>query len=205
MMLSNKNNVPIVLASASPRRKELLAQLGVEFTVAPASIDESVNVGEGAVEYVGRMAAEKAQAGYTEALGLYGQEPLVIGADTAVVLGDRILGKPADRDDALAMLELLSGQTHRVLSGVAITDGRSVESRISETLVSFRDLAPAERQEYWRSGEPIDKAGAYAIQGLGALFVKEITGSYTGVVGLPLFETAELLALFGIAPELESA
>jgi septum formation protein len=205
MMPLNKNKVPIILASASPRRKELLAQLGVEFTVAPAPIDESVKSDEAASAYVVRMATEKAQAGYEAAVSHTGRDMVVIAADTAVVLGERILGKPADQDDALKMLALLSGQTHRVLSGVAITDGQTLESRISDTAVNFRRLSAAERSAYWRSGEPVDKAGAYAIQGLGALFVAGINGSYTGVVGLPLFETAELLALFGIVPGLESA
>jgi len=121
------------------------------------------------------------------------------------VLGEKILGKPADQQDAIAMLEMLSGQTHHVLSCVALIDGQRSASRLSDTEVSFRALLPGESTAYWQSGEPIDKAGAYAIQGLGALFVKGIQGSYTGVVGLPLYETAELLTLFGIELGLEPA
>jgi len=183
----------IVLASASPRRRELLAQLEVEFSVAPADVDESVAPGETAEEYVRRMAVTKARAGQLAAHG----GALVIGADTAVVLESVILGKPADETDALRMLEMLSGQTHRVLSAVAVTDGNRTEERMSATEVSFRPLTTDESAAYWATGEPCDKAGAYAIQGLGALFVTGIHGSYTGVVGLPLYETAELLAAFG--------
>jgi septum formation protein len=202
-MHTEQNSVSLILASASPRRKELLAQLGVQYTVAPADIDESVLAGEDPWAYVNRMAEEKARAGFAAASP--GHECVVIGADTTVVLNDTILGKPTDQQDAIAMLEMLSGQTHHVLSCVALTDGQRIASRLSDTEVKFRALLPGESTAYWQSGEPIDKAGAYAIQGLGALFVKGIQGSYTGVVGLPLYETAELLTLFGIELGLEPA
>ena len=202
-MHTEQKSVSLILASASPRRKELLAQLGVLYTVAPADIDESVWAGEDPWDYVQRMAEEKARAGFAAAATE--RECIVIGADTTVVLDDTILGKPADQQDALAMLEMLSGQTHHVLSCVAVTDGQRIASRLSATEVSFRALLPGESTAYWQSGEPIDKAGGYAIQGLGALFVKGIQGSYTGVVGLPLYETAELLQSFGIELGLEPA
>jgi septum formation protein len=140
------------------------------------------------------MALAKAKAGFEQAGGT---AHTVLGSDTAVVLGDRIFGKPTDRDDALEMLLMLSGNTHRVMSAVAlVADGR-VAQRLSITEVEFRAIASTEAAAYWRTGEPTDKAGGYGIQGLGALFVKALHGSYSGVVGLPLFETAELLGEFG--------
>lgn len=189
----------IVLASASPRRRELLAQIGVEFTVSPADIDETALPGELPDDYVLRMAITKAQRGYANLV-----EPLasslILGADTAVVLDKQILGKPRDQAEAEYMLACLSGRTHRVMSAVAVTDGRRLASRLSITAVTFRDLRAEEIMAYWHSGEPRDKAGAYAIQGYGALLVRELQGSYSGVVGLPLFETAELLESFGWSP-----
>lgn len=185
----------LVLASASPRRRELLAQLGVQFDVVPADIDEYVLPGERPETYVRRMAEGKAKAGWAGASG----RP-VLGADTAVVVDGLILGKPRDRDDALRMLELLSGRTHRVISGVAIADGDQVLERLCSTEVTFGEISAAEREAYWATGEPQDKAGAYGIQGLGARFVRHINGSYTGVVGLPLYETAELLRCTGLLP-----
>jgi septum formation protein len=192
------SHMTLVLASASPRRRELLAGLGVEFTVAPADIDEQVRPGEPPLDYVRRMAIEKARAGYAQAAAQAGVTGLtVMGADTAVVLGTAILGKPVDRADGIRMLELLSGQAHQVLSSVALTDGQRLEERTSVTDVVFRPLRSGESAAYWETGEPHDKAGAYAIQGLGALFVEELSGSYSGVVGLPLFETAAMLLDFG--------
>lgn len=192
------NKDRIILASGSPRRSELLAQIGLQFIVSPTAIDETVHSGEAPADYVRRMATEKAQAGYrrTADNGSAGRV-VVIGADTAVVVDSRILGKPRDQADAAQMLKLLSGRSHKVLSAVAVIDEQHLEERCSETAVSFRELSDAEIDAYWHTGEPADKAGAYAIQGLGALFIKEIRGSYTGVVGLPLYETAELLDLFG--------
>jgi len=187
----------LVLASASPRRRELLGILGVQFNVQSADIDESVNPGESPEGYVRRMALSKARAGLVTS-----PECSVLGADTAVVVDDRILGKPVDRDDALAMLALLSGRRHRVLSAVVLADADNEVQRLSETEVVFRNIGTAEAEAYWHSGEPADKAGAYAIQGKGAVFVRKIMGSYSGVVGLPLYETAELLVESGYRPAL---
>lgn len=194
---SRPEKLQIVLASASPRRRELLAQIGVEFTVNPADIDETVRAGEVPENYVLRMAITKAQQDFATLAEPAFAHRLVLGADTAVVIDRQILGKPRDQADAEYMLACLSGRTHRVLSAVAVSDGTRTESRLSVTAVTFRTLRPGEGLAYWQSGEPCDKAGAYAIQGRGAVFVSELQGSYTGVVGLPLFETAELLEMFG--------
>ncbi len=197
---SRVKKLQIVLASASPRRRELLMQIGVEFTVSPADIDETVHAGEAPEDYVLRMVITKSQQGFASLAEPAASCPLVLGADTAVVLDGQILGKPRDQADAEYMLACLSGRTHRVMSAVAVTDGQRLASRLSVTAVSFRELRPGESTSYWQSGEPRDKAGAYAIQGCGALFVRELQGSYSGVVGLPLFETAELLEMFGWSP-----
>jgi septum formation protein len=182
----------LVLASASPRRRELLGILGVQFSVQPADIDESVIPGESPEDYVRRMALSKARAGLKQ-----NPQSGVLGSDTAVVVDERILGKPAGREDGLAMLALLSDRSHRVLSALALVDADGEAQRLSDTDVSFRRISPAEAEAYWGSGEPIDKAGGYAIQGQAAAFIREIRGSYSGVVGLPLYETAELLAETG--------
>jgi septum formation protein len=191
--MANLNQM-LVLASASPRRAELLEQIGLEFSVLPADIDERRRTNESPANYVERMAREKALQGWalstTDAV-------LVIGADTAVVLADRVFGKPADQQDAVRSLVELAGQTHTVMTAVTITDGIQVEQCLSATRVTLRDISAAEAAAYWRSGEAADKAGGYAIQGLGAQFVAGIEGSYSGVVGLPLFETTELLERFG--------
>lgn len=184
---------PICLASTSPRRRELLAQLGLTFDVLRLDIDESRRADESPEGYVRRLAAEKAAAG----LGLR-PEAVVIAADTTVALGNDELGKPASLQEAQAMWTRLSGAEHRVLTGVTVASAERVETRVVTTQVRFRDITPAEMEAYWASGEPADKAGGYAIQGLGAIFVQGITGSYSNVVGLPLAETAALLSLFGI-------
>ncbi len=184
------------LASASPRRRELLLQIGVPHQRVAAPIDESVLPGETPAAYVERLARAKAAAGLA-ALGA--ADACVLGADTAVVLDGRILGKPADRADGLAMLAALSGREHEVLTAVAVADASRCLARVVRSRVHFRTLAEAEREAYWASGEPQDKAGGYAIQGLAAIFVDRLEGSYSAVVGLPLAETAELLAGFGIA------
>ena len=180
----------IYLASRSPRRRELLSQIGVHHEVVVADVDESLRPGEAPVEYVIRLALEKARTAHEALAG----RPLlpVLGADTAVVVGDEILGKPRDRGDFLAMMERLSGRSHKVLTGVALV-GEKTESRLSVSKVTFRSVSAQEAMAYWESGEPADKAGGYAIQGLGALFITRVEGSYSGVMGLPLFETAELL------------
>lgn len=186
----------LYLASASPRRRELLEQIGVDFTVLPVDIDETPLSGEAPADYVRRLAREKALAALAR---LDASAPLcVLGADTTVTLDGRILGKPADRDEGLAMLALLSGRTHRVLTAVALADAGRCEVRLVDSAVTFRPMTPAEAERYWAGGEPCDKAGGYAIQGLGAVFVRRLEGSYSGVVGLPLCETAELLGAFGV-------
>jgi septum formation protein len=184
----------IYLASQSPRRRELLAGLGLEVRILNADIDEQHTAGELPDAYAQRLALAKARAGDTLRSG-----PItpVLGADTVVVAGDRVMGKPAGRDDAVDMLGALSGRSHWVHTGVAVVSAAREAVTISSTEVWFREITLAERREYWATGEPADKAGGYAIQGFGALFVTEIRGSYTGVMGLPLFETARLLQEFG--------
>ncbi len=181
----------IILASASPRRSELLNQIGVRHRIHPVDVDESVQPGEAPALYVTRLALTKARAGWQR----FGQaEALaVLGSDTAVVLGPSILGKPRDQADAVAMLMQLSGQTHEVLTSVALVWAGEARTRTSVTRVRFAELTEAECLAYWHTGEPADKAGAYAIQGLAARFIERIDGSYSGVMGLPLFETSALL------------
>ena len=186
---------PLYLASGSPRRRELLTQIGVPLTVVSAPIDESPLPDESALAYVERLARAKAVAGLASVEG----PAVVLGADTAVVLDGRILGKPENREDALAMLADLSGREHQVLTAVALSNGLLMQSLCVTSKVRFRAISADEAQRYWASGEPVDKAGGYAIQGLGAVFVTGLSGSYSAVVGLPLSETAELLGTFGIA------
>jgi septum formation protein len=183
----------IILASASPRRRELLDQIKVVYSVNPVDLDETPQPGEAPVDYVQRLAAEKSAA----CIAQLGDKLPVLAADTAVVLGDLIMGKPKDREDALAMLRQLSGKMHQVYSAVSLR-GREHGQAVSITEVTFRSLTEGEIAAYWQSGEPVDKAGSYAIQGLGGVFVESISGSFSGVVGLPLFETAELLSGQGI-------
>lgn len=183
----------LFLASTSPRRRELLAQLGLEFSVLQVGVDESRRIGEAPSDYVARLAREKAEAGRAVA-----REGVVIAADTTVVLGEDILGKPASLEEAVAMWSRLSGREHHVLTGVAVGHQDRIEVRVVRTIVRFREIDPGEMRAYWASGEPTDKAGGYAIQGIGAIFVSGIDGSYSNVVGLPLAETAELLKQSGI-------
>jgi len=186
----------IVLASASPRRRELLQQIGVQFRVMVSNSDETPGPGEAAIDYVRRVALAKARAVW-QRLSPDARCP-VLGADTEVVLDGVILGKPADRDAGLAMLERLSGRSHEVLSAVALVYGDSQAVRVSRSVVSFRATTSPEREAYWNTCEPRDKAGGYAVQGLGAVFINKLDGSYSGVMGLPIFETAELLRECGI-------
>jgi septum formation protein len=186
----------VYLASGSPRRRELLRQIGVPFRVIGAAVDERLRPAESACPYVLRLAAAKADAGWESSRDAI-QAP-VLAADTAVVLDGRILGKPADRQDAEAMLRQLSGRTHEVLTGVALRGPHGLESRVSRSAVTFRSITAAEVRDYWETGEPADKAGAYAVQGLAAIFIADLRGSYSGVMGLPLFETAELLRAAGV-------
>lgn len=190
----------IILASASPRRQELLAQIGVRFTVRGQDIDESIHAGEPPRDYVQRMAQEKADSALNEIAAQPGAEAgIVLAADTSVVCDEAVLGKPGSEADAIAMLQRLSGRTHRVLSAVSVAaSGGEWRHGLSESLVTFRAISFDEAQRYYRSGEPEGKAGAYAIQGYGAVFVERIEGSYSGVMGLPLFETAQLLNEFSV-------
>jgi len=191
----------LYLASASPRRRELLAQIGLRVDVVSQSVKEHLLDNESPENYVQRLALEKAQAGL-RVPDIHRQCP-VLGADTAVVMDDCILGKPASEAAALAMLKQLSGRTHRVLSAVAVVGKDNlgqdrVETCLSQSRVRFRRIDEQECLAYWHTGEPADKAGAYGIQGLGAVFIEHLEGSYSGVMGLPLFETSELLYRFGI-------
>ncbi|SEM30255.1 septum formation protein [Pseudomonas sp. ok272] len=190
---------PLYLASGSPRRRELLTQVGVPFTAISADIDETPLTDEAPMAYVERLARSKALAGRARLLaGEPGAPACVLGADTAVVLDGQILGKPQDEADARAMLQRLSGREHEVLTAIALLDGPRLESRVVRSLVRFRPISDQEARAYWASGEPQDKAGGYGIQGLGAVFVAGLNGSYSAVVGLPLCETCELLGHFGI-------
>lgn len=186
----------LYLASGSPRRCELLAQIGVPFTLVGASIDETPLENESAASYVERLALGKAAAG--RAMLADSADACVLGADTAVILDGRILGKPADQADALAMLMALSGREHEVLTAIALLDDQRCETRLVSSRVRFRNISKEEATVYWHSGEPRDKAGGYAIQGLAAVFVAGLNGSYSAVVGLPVCETADLLSQFGI-------
>ena len=192
----------VYLASSSPRRQELLERMGMTFALVAQGVDEQVHVDEPPEVFVIRLALEKARAGFANRPA--GATAPVLGADTAVVIEDDILGKPTDQADALAMLERLSGQTHRVLTGVALVDETGEATRLSVSSVTFRAISLAERQAYWRSGEPEGKAGGYAIQGLGGVFAEQLEGSYSGVMGLPMFETDDLLRSFGVASALSA-
>ena len=182
------------LASASPRRRELLLQIGVPHVVSPADVDESPGADETPRDYVLRLARAKAQAAWNAARDLP-----VLGADTTVVVDGAIFGKPRDREHAADMLRALSGRTHEVLTAVALATRAGVTAALSASQVRLRPTTAAERARYWDSGEPRDKAGGYAIQGLGAVFIEALSGSYSGVMGLPLFETAQLLEAAGVA------
>lgn len=194
----------IYLASRSPRRRELLKQIDVPFEVLvlrehPArglDVDESVHPGEAPADYVHRVALAKAEVGWRRIEQRRLRRFPVLGADTAVCLGEEILGKPADRADAARMLRMLSGREHRVLTAVAIKFEDRVEEVASESRVRFCELDESDVEAYLKSGEATDKAGAYAIQGRAAAFVTEIHGSYTGIMGLPLHETAQLIRKF---------
>ncbi|MDP8986414.1 MAG: Maf-like protein [Pseudomonadota bacterium] len=190
------------LASASPRRQELLTQIGVLFELLRVSVDEAIEPGEMPETYVVRLARAKAACGWVASRGLRppaaGAGAPVLAADTAVVLEGRILVKPADREDGERMLSELSGRTHQVLTAVTVATAGGLQSRLSRSEVTFRAITPAEVHAYWDTGEPSDKAGGYAIQGRAAIFIANLRGSYSGVMGLPLYETAELLEIAGV-------
>lgn len=182
----------IYLASSSPRRSELLGQIGVSFDLVKADIEEKPEMGESAQDYVLRLALQKAQAGFKNS----SKDRPVLGADTIIVVDQRILEKPRDKRHAQEMLQLLSGRVHQVFTAVALVQGDDTKSTLVKTEVSFKKLSAQEISDYWGTGEPIDKAAGYAIQGVAGKFINNISGSYSGVVGLPLFETAELIREF---------
>lgn len=188
----------IYLASASPRRRELLEQLGLLLQRIHADIDETPHPGENAADYALRLALEKAAAGWrVVAEGGLPAHPL-LAADTTVTLDGEIFGKPVDEQDARRMLHLFSGRTHQVITALAVRLGEQVEHAVSITDVTFGTLSEHDISRYLDTGEPFDKAGAYGIQGMAGVFVQRIDGSFTGVMGLPLFETAQLLGRFGL-------
>lgn len=184
----------VFLASTSPRRAQLLAQLGVEFDVVNAPVEEVALPGEDADSFVRRMAIEKALDGFNKVAGA---KVWVVAGDTVVKVDNQVLGKPRNQADAMRMWRLLSGREHQVLSAVAVVYDGEVCCALSETTVVFALLSEADMLAYWASGEPQDKAGAYAVQGLGARFISSINGSYSGVMGLPLFELGQLLQRLG--------
>ena len=182
----------IYLASNSPRRAELLGQIAVPFSLVKAPIEEKRNEGESAENYVLRLALEKAQAGFENS----DRARPVLGADTIVVIDQQILEKPADQVHAKKMLQLLSGRTHQVFTAIALVDSRFAKTKLVKTDVSFKVLSEQEIDEYWLTGEPLDKAAGYGIQGVAGKFVTNISGSYSAVVGLPLYETEQLIKEF---------
>jgi septum formation protein len=183
----------LCLASMSPRRRELLQQIGVRPLVTAPNIDEAVLPGEAAADYVVRMARTKALSIEQHTVGLP-----VLAADTVVLIDELILGKPASAAEGVAMLERLAGRAHEVLTAVALAANDGLAFRLSASEVRFRALSRAECRAYWDTGEPHDKAGGYAVQGRGAVFIESLNGSYSGVMGLPLYETAELLRAAGV-------
>ena len=191
---SQSGPVDLVLASASPRRRELLAQIGIAFRVVVADVDESVLPGESPADYVVRLAHDKA----LEVLKRARPGLPVLGSDTAVVLDRTLLGKPTDRADGMRMLLALAGRTHEVLTGVAVLAAGRTYYRLNSSRVLLRDISPEEAAAYWATGEPADKAGGYAVQGLAAAFIERIEGSYSGIMGLPLFETRQILETVGV-------
>ncbi len=190
----------LYLASRSPRRRELLTQAGIPFRLLDIDVDESVQAGETASAYVERLARSKAEAGVL-ALRSGHSDPSapVLAADTTVVLDGQILGKPADADEAVAMLMRLSGKEHLVLTGIALFSAERKLSQVVTTKVRFANFSQQQIKRYVATGEPMDKAGAYGIQGYGGVLVESMTGSYSNVVGLPVRETAELASQFGVS------
>lgn len=187
----------IYLASGSPRRAELLHQIGVEYEILAVDVDESINSDESPTDYVCRMARSKAKAAAQKKL-IDPQVDAVIAADTIIAIDDKIIGKPADRSQCQCILSLLSGRKHWVMSAVALLYQQNLDFTLSQNLVWFRDINEEEIGQYCASDEPMDKAGAYAIQGRAAIFVKRLEGSYSSVMGLPLYETDQLLKQAGI-------
>ena len=200
-MHANSQPAPrLCLASASPRRHELLKQIGVHHSVRAPQIDEAVLPGERAADYVVRMARSKALSVHAHSGGLP-----VLGADTIVLIDELILGKPAGAAEGVAMLERLAGRTHEVLTAVALASAAGLNLRLSTSEVRLCALSRAQCIAYWNSGEPHDKAGAYAVQGRAAAFIEYLAGSYSGVMGLPLYETTQLLRAAGVPCWLDEA
>lgn len=187
-------NPSIYLASQSPRRAELLTQIGIRFEIISVNVPELLMAGESPIEFVQRLALAKARAGWQSS----NMSLPVLGADTIVVLDDEIMGKPVSDDDAEIMLQMLSQRTHTVMTAIAIVKDTQEAIKLSSSEVSFRLITGAECKAYVATGEPLDKAGGYAIQGQAAVFIEQLQGSYSGVMGLPLFETAELFREFAI-------
>jgi nucleoside triphosphate pyrophosphatase len=186
-----------ILASSSPRRRELLASVGVDFDVVPSHVPEEHQPGEAPEEYVARLSREKANA-----IGEQHPSRWIIAADTTVLLGEQLLEKPLDQHDAVRMLSLIAGRTHTVYTGVTLqnTERKYHDTRVAESEVRMLPLPPEDVEWYVRTGEPMDKAGAYAVQGIGAMFIDSIHGSYTNVVGLPLAMLFQMLRKAGIDP-----
>lgn len=194
--MSEQKTFDIYLASASPRRRELLEQIGVTYQLLDVAVPETPHPAEPAEVFVQRLALAKARAGI-KCLDQHDIHP-VMGADTSVVVDGEIMGKPRNEDDAKNMLLRLAGRSHQVMSAVALISENKKAVKLNISNVTFRELSMQEIQAYWNSGECQDKAGAYAIQGQAAIFIKELQGSYSGVMGLPLFEAALILQEFGI-------
>lgn len=196
--MQNPSKPLIYLASASPRRSALLAQIGVAHEIYPVALDERLLPGEAPQRYVQRLARAKAETAWER---LRRERPAsrlaVLGADTSVAIDGEILGKPADESDCVRMLQRLAGRTHQVLTAISLCHAEGSTGDLSLSEVTFRSIPGEEMRAYWRTGEPLDKAGAYAIQGRAAVFVERIAGSYSGIVGLPLYETARLLQMIG--------
>ena len=188
----------IVLASASPRRRELLDQIGIAHRVHPVGLDESMHAGETVIEHVNRLALAKAREGYRQ-VSQQEANVVVLGADTVVEVGGESLGKPKNTGQAAAFLARLSGKKHRVHTAVAVVTAGCEKSALSSSEVEFTELSEQQINAYIETGEPLDKAGAYAIQGIAGRFIKRLNGSYSGVMGLPLFETVQLLSACGVS------
>ncbi|MFK5892470.1 MAG: Maf family protein [Pseudomonadota bacterium] len=193
----------IYLASKSPRRQELLKQIAIPFKLLEQDTDEQPLTNEKAQAFVNRLANDKALNSYQILHKKQLELAPVLGSDTIVVIenngNEKILGKPANKNNAMEMLRLLSGQTHQVLTAICLTDGKKTVSSISSSTVSFKKLSTIEMNNYWQTGEPVDKAGAYAIQGKAASFITNISGSYSGIMGLPLYELSSLLQQFELS------
>lgn len=188
----------LILASQSPRRQELLSQIGFIFTCKPADINEDIKENENPIAYVKRLAVEKAGTIYQSLSDSQKETSVVLGSDTSVVYQNNILGKPAYLDECIKQLTMLSGNTHQVLTSIAAISKDKVIAEVITTQVTFKELSLVEISRYWETGEPKDKAGSYGIQGIAGQFVTNITGSYSAVVGLPLYETAQLLSKFEV-------